>query len=818
MESAHNYLSSVKSSHNYLQRPEQRDSQPPLDTPPLPPGEATSIAAFQLAPTPPPPLPDTSANDHSKKPRRTNNIEADKKSSVREMISAMKSGQKEQLPFYQNHQVAPGKLELPSQSPPPPPPPRRNLSNPALEKQPSMENLMSGPDEIDFGEENEQDKIEKRERMERLNRTSMRINFEQAKIDDFEDLDTLLDNLHETIRRKNTQEQKAPILPEKPPGKSLKLSSESAEEEKVRVAMEKLKEANLKRTAARVCIKDQKVFKTIMVNSLMSANEVVETVKTKFHLPENPDWTLFEIENEWEIERPIRDFEKVVDIFSTWGHLSSNVIMVKKYGFRESLTAENAFDTFPRMCGWMWLRTKPKKWIRRFFELKSNSICYSKDTTGKDEKHLAYLKEIDVYTLTNILKHAPAKFCFAVKFQSNPRSFGEADEYCHFFAVDKIDKMKDWVLSIRAAKTRSILENMPQSMKHIPKESASRELSTEHNSQFDEPQYSGNKSSEIVSNPPPPPPMKPQKSFNMDVDDSVSRPPPPPLPFSTPSMKPQKSQETRIGDSASHPIPPPPVPVALKPTTKFVNAHKGLNSNNPKPNYNYQRNGDVQDSPVPPAPNYIPASPPSRSSFASSNNEEFDDELKKVARKIVSKRQIPPPPEHNPEISPPPSPSVTHGNKKPALNRHRQAHTKPNRHNADIEDLSKPKKNPFRNPPPTKAKPKPTNEKFSSFPKHQAARVKDGALVTKIGMKQGKLLEEEGEMINQTQFGKEGKPLVPLTKGDLGFIPGIKLNKYDAAKPKQKPIEHKKCDACGCCDFARNPFREKSCANCFHVH
>ena len=84
-----------------------------------------------------------------------------------------------------------------------------------------------------------------------------------------------------------------------------------------------------------------------------------------------------------------------------------------------------------------------------------------------------------------------------------------------------------------------------------------------------------------------------------------------------------------------------------------------------------------------------------------------------------------------------------------------------------------------------------------------------------IGEMQNDPLDRTGETVNKSAFGP---PLVPLTKSDLDKIPGVDISKYVTKQKEQKKMDIKKCQTCGCADFARNPFREKSCANCFHVH
>ena len=228
--------------------------------------------------------------------------------------------------------------------------------------------------------------------------------------------------------------------------------TEEEKEEKIRQAMIKLSEANIKKVATRIYIEDAKKFKTLILTSLMPAKEVPRDVHGKALLPESPDWTLFEVVNDLGIERPLRDFEIVTDVVASWGPETPNALLLKKYGYRDSLSIEGAMESFPRMCGWLYYEFKPSKWHKRFFELKSNGLYYSKDTKGTNETLLCQIANVDVYTLMRSKKKAPTKCCFAIRSQLHRRHFEKAEDYCIFLCVDLVDKMKDWVLSIRHAR------------------------------------------------------------------------------------------------------------------------------------------------------------------------------------------------------------------------------------------------------------------------------------------------------------------------------------------------------------------------------
>jgi hypothetical protein len=65
---------------------------------------------------------------------------------------------------------------------------------------------------------------------------------------------------------------------------------------------------------------------------------------------------------------------------------------------------------------------------------------------------LCHLNDFDVYTLLHSRNKTPTKFCFAVRAQQASAFYESMDDYAKFLCVDHMDKMKDWVMSIRSAK------------------------------------------------------------------------------------------------------------------------------------------------------------------------------------------------------------------------------------------------------------------------------------------------------------------------------------------------------------------------------
>jgi hypothetical protein len=73
-----------------------------------------------------------------------------------------------------------------------------------------------------------------------------------------------------------------------------------------------------------------------VLTSIATAKQVVEDVSTGLS---GQSWALFELCNDFGIERPLRDWEIVTHVLSAWDEGSANAIVLKKYGYKATLSA-----------------------------------------------------------------------------------------------------------------------------------------------------------------------------------------------------------------------------------------------------------------------------------------------------------------------------------------------------------------------------------------------------------------------------------------------------------------------------------------------
>ncbi|KAI9484097.1 MAG: hypothetical protein EXX96DRAFT_560893 [Benjaminiella poitrasii] len=211
----------------------------------------------------------------------------------------------------------------------------------------------------------------------------------------------------------------------------------------------------LKTLTTRIYIDDAKTHKVVQLTNLLTTAMVVQYLRKKGLLDNSEDWTLFEIDNSRGIERPLREWEIVLDILTLWNIDASNALLVKKYSYHHTLTSECVLQKkIPPMHGWLSIEYKKGKWQKRYCFVKDSAIYHAKDNKPTSSSSvLCHLATYDVYTLLQPLKTSPTPYLFAIRAQEKSSIFEKESNYIRFLAVDDQTAMRDWVLSIRCAKS-----------------------------------------------------------------------------------------------------------------------------------------------------------------------------------------------------------------------------------------------------------------------------------------------------------------------------------------------------------------------------
>jgi len=270
---------------------------------------------------------------------------------------------------------------------------------------------------------------------------------------------------------------------------------EKIKAENIQIAIEKIKEASIKKMYVKVFTSDG-CAKSLLVDETMSVGQVTRILSEKNLVNISPLWALVELAPDLHIERVYEDHELLVENCLLWKPASKNTLWFmerpEKYDifqrpqeyFEENdiehYSKQELFDKYfsdfgsaptekapLEVTGNVWLKTGAKKsWSKHFCVLKSSGLYY----TSKKTSELILVTTFDVnqvyYGVNWKTEHkAPSQFCFGVK---HPHIQVRNCKNTKYFCVETEMELHRWVTGIRMVKNgaqicdnyRDILEDM----------------------------------------------------------------------------------------------------------------------------------------------------------------------------------------------------------------------------------------------------------------------------------------------------------------------------------------------------------------------
>ncbi|XP_050606760.1 ras-associated and pleckstrin homology domains-containing protein 1 isoform X11 [Macaca thibetana thibetana] len=251
--------------------------------------------------------------------------------------------------------------------------------------------------------------------------------------------------------------------------------------EKIRVALEKIKEAQVKKLVIRVHMSDDS-SKTMMVDERQTVRQVLDNLMDKSHCGYSLDWSLVETVSELQMERIFEDHENLVENLLNWTRDSQNKLIfmerIEKYALfknpqnyllgkketaemadrNKEVLLEECFCgssvTVPEIEGVLWLKDDGKKsWKKRYFLLRASGIYYvpkGKAKVSRDLVCFLQLDHVNVYygqDYRNKYK-APTDYCLVLK---HPQ-IQKKSQYIKYLCCDDVRTLHQWVNGIRIAK------------------------------------------------------------------------------------------------------------------------------------------------------------------------------------------------------------------------------------------------------------------------------------------------------------------------------------------------------------------------------
>ncbi|KAF9100017.1 hypothetical protein BGX23_007471 [Mortierella sp. AD031] len=219
--------------------------------------------------------------------------------------------------------------------------------------------------------------------------------------------------------------------------------------------------------ATRIYIQTEVDFKSVNLAPNSTALDALQMLQERGCFGQPGDgryhdrWTIFEYSKEFLIERPLRDFEVILDVMNTWEADKDNKMICKSFPARNELTAQEVVrlvgpagqESFVRPHGWVHLEMKKGKWAKRYLHINDTAVYHSKDAKFNGESMLCLLRNFDVYAVQVPRKKAPTKFGFALKSSDKIHLFETPeDDYIHYICTDSGESLREWLAGLRAAK------------------------------------------------------------------------------------------------------------------------------------------------------------------------------------------------------------------------------------------------------------------------------------------------------------------------------------------------------------------------------
>ncbi|KAG8558810.1 hypothetical protein GDO81_017158 [Engystomops pustulosus] len=251
--------------------------------------------------------------------------------------------------------------------------------------------------------------------------------------------------------------------------------------EKIRIALEKIKEAQVKKLVIRVHMSDDS-SKTMMVDERQTVRQVLDNLMDKSHCGYSLDWSLVETISELQMDRIFEDHENLVENLLNWTRDSQNKLMfverIEKYALfknpqnyllgrketsemadrNKEVLLEECFCgssvTVPEIEGVLWLKDDGKKsWKKRYFLLRASGIYYVPKGKAKASRDLVCFLQLDhvnvYYGQEYRSKYkAPTDYCLVLK---HPQ-IQKKSQYIKYLCCDDVRTLHQWVNGIRIAK------------------------------------------------------------------------------------------------------------------------------------------------------------------------------------------------------------------------------------------------------------------------------------------------------------------------------------------------------------------------------
>uniref|UniRef100_A0A914XQD2 Uncharacterized protein n=1 Tax=Plectus sambesii TaxID=2011161 RepID=A0A914XQD2_9BILA len=290
------------------------------------------------------------------------------------------------------------------------------------------------------------------------------------------------------------------LLPvqESEPSKNEPSEESRRKADKIKQALEKMKEANIKKLYVKFFTSDGG-SKSLLVDERSTVSHVLRQLAEKHRNNLNTNYAVVEQYPDLFMERIYEDQEHLVENILMWTRDSSNKLFFierqDKYAFidapqdylvgdttterhakldesRKQQILEEFFAPAhvqpPEVEGWLYLKADGKKaWKRHYFVLRPSGLYYTPKGKSKSSKDLVCLMNLEMNQIYNSIGwrrkyKAPTDFGFAIK---HPQIQVKASKYIKYLCAEDEASFRRWMVALRIAKNNRQLYDNYEAMK-----------------------------------------------------------------------------------------------------------------------------------------------------------------------------------------------------------------------------------------------------------------------------------------------------------------------------------------------------------------
>ncbi|KAH9480829.1 hypothetical protein JR316_0007430 [Psilocybe cubensis] len=205
----------------------------------------------------------------------------------------------------------------------------------------------------------------------------------------------------------------------------------------------------------RVFVGNLQQFHMVEIGPTTTAGDIVSMMEAQGALngwAGSGGWMVFEVAQDFGMERPVRSYELLADVQSSWlKDKSVNYFVLRLTPLAVPLNIHAIPTSSPTHSGYIEWEVKRGKWSKRWLHLREHNLYLAKRDNGKDEVLICSLSNFDAYTITRHHR-APKPFAFAVKSTDNLSFFENTADYMHTFSCNEKDG-QIWIEKILVARS-----------------------------------------------------------------------------------------------------------------------------------------------------------------------------------------------------------------------------------------------------------------------------------------------------------------------------------------------------------------------------